>query len=83
MNKEQRTVDMKKGARGWTIVVMPDNIRIDSFHGFAHMHIHRKHPHLTIDVQDAETVYKIVTNHLERNGKVETEKLVEELGGKK
>jgi|GEM_PF-6200790 hypothetical protein len=59
---------------------MPDNIRIDSFPGFAHMHIHRKHPHLTIDVQDAEKVYNIVTKHMERNGKVEAEKLVEELG---
>ena len=33
-----RDVYKRKSKRGWAIVIMPDNIRIDNYHGFTHIH---------------------------------------------
>ena len=35
---DDRTIYRKQSKRGWSIVVMPDGIRLDNFHGYPHIH---------------------------------------------
>ena len=64
--------------RGWAVVVKEDNVLIDNYHhGYAHIHPDRKR----IKYDDVHKVVEIVVRHMEKYGKVEMEKLREELCG--
>lgn len=52
---------------GWAIVIMPDNVRIDNFHGFTHLHLEGKGCHEPIKHDPFDTVLNIVVDHIERN----------------
>ncbi|MBI5460461.1 hypothetical protein [Methanobacterium sp.] len=69
----------RKSKRGWSIVIMLDNIRIDNFHGFPHIHIQKKAGYEEIGIDDPDLVYFIVMDHLERENGLNIEKLKEEL----
>lgn len=75
-----RYVYRRKSKRGWSVVIMPDNIRIDNFHGFPHIHIKKKAGHEKIGIDDPDMVYQIVMDHLEREKGLNIKKLKEELG---
>lgn len=68
----------RKGKRGGSVVIMPDNIRIDNFHGFPH--IQKKVGHEEIGIDDPDLVYFIVMDHIERESGLNIQKLKEELG---
>lgn len=62
--------------RGWSIVIMPDNILIDNFHhGYAHIHPDRKE----IKLENSKDVLREVLNHIERNKGVNYNQLRKEL----
>ncbi len=33
-----RSIYRKRSKRGWSIVIMPEGIRLDNFHGYPHIH---------------------------------------------
>jgi hypothetical protein len=74
-----RTIYRRRSKRGWSIVIMPDNIRIDNFHGFPHVHLEGKGGHEEIKTNDFKTVHQIVIKHLERNKGVNKKELKREL----
>ncbi len=69
----------RRSKRGWAIVIMPDNVRIDNFHGFPHLHLTEKGNHEPIKYDSFDTVINIVIDHIERNRKLNKEKLILEL----
>ena len=66
----------QKSKRGWTVVIMPDNILIDNYeHGYPHIHPNRDE----IKTNSMKEVLNIVKLHIEINKKVDFKKLKEEL----
>ena len=68
--KNQRTIKIHdkdiyylNTLKGWSIVIMPDDILIDNFHhGYAHIHPDRKE----IITSDLQTTLIIVLTHIEK-----------------
>ena len=66
--------------RGWAIVIMPDEVRIDSFHGFSHMHYYQNDTtQRKIKINSLEDALKIVINYLIENDALIKEELEGEL----
>jgi len=62
--------------KGWSIVIMPDNILIDNFnHGYAHIHPDRKE----IITKDLYSTLIVVLKHIEKYKSVKYNKLRKEL----
>ena len=62
--------------KGWSIVIMPENILIDNYHhGFSHIHPDRKE----IKTTELEPTLIIVLNHINKNKDVKYDELREEL----
>ena len=73
---KDRIIYMRQSKRGWSIVVMSDNLLIDNFHhGFPHIHPERE----KITYDDPEVVFKIVSDHIQRENKINLAKLKKEL----
>ncbi|WP_066971137.1 hypothetical protein [Methanobrevibacter filiformis] len=54
---------------------MPDNFRIDNFHGFPHVHFSAHGKHHEIKNTDFETIYSTVQIHLNTNESLKKEEL--------
>jgi len=72
----EKRIIFQETIRGWSIVIMPDNILIDNYeHGFPHIHPDRA-------IIKNKTLYEtlfIVNAHIEKYKKVELDLLREEL----
>ncbi|MEE1117804.1 hypothetical protein [Methanosphaera sp.] len=72
----EKRIIFQETIRGWSIVIMPDNILIDNYeHGFPHIHPDRA-------MIKTKTLYEtlfIVKAHIEKYKKVELDLLREEL----
>ena len=84
VNKEQflkhgKKIIFRDTLRGWTIVIMPDEIRIDTYNKPAHIHTKNKGIHIPIKYKDYGEVGLIVELHIERNKCVKLEELMGEL----
>ncbi len=67
---------MRESKRGWSIVIMPDNILIDNYHhGYPHIHPDRD----KIAYDNPQIIYKIICDHIARENKVVLDKLKKEL----
>lgn len=69
----------RKSRRGWAIVIMPDNVRTDNFHGFPHIHMEFKGKHEPIKYNNFDTVYSLIIDHIERNKGINKKELRLEL----
>jgi hypothetical protein len=72
-----------KYKNNWSVVILPDNILLDDYHGKGG-HIHpepEKHKEIQykIKTDDLETVYNIVHTHIEKNKGLNLKKLMNEL----
>jgi len=65
--------------RGWAIIIMPSGIRIDTFHGFSHIHFSPNGKKHKINVNDMESALSIIDEHIFINTLIDKEKLLEEL----
>jgi hypothetical protein len=71
-----RNIYINQSKRGWSIVIMPDNILIDNFHhGYPHIHPDRDE----IAYDNPQKVYDIISNHIKREQGIKIKKLREEL----
>ena len=70
----------RRSPRGWSLVIMPQEIRIDIFHGSLHIHPPqgRGEPRPIVE-RSLESVRDVVRRHVEARGAVRFEELVEEL----
>jgi hypothetical protein len=73
------TIKARKSKRGWAIVVIPPNLRIDNFHGFPHIHFTPKGEKHSIEENDFDSIYNIIRNHLKQNKEIIKEELIKEL----
>lgn len=73
-------LEERTSPRGWSIEIMPQEIRVDNYHGRLHIHPPRddsvREP---IRARSTEQVREIIRQHAERNKTVVYKKLVEEL----
>lgn len=65
--------------RGWAIVIMPDRIRIDTYHKEPHIHFGLKGIHLPIQFKELEIVGLIIILHLNKYKKIDKKRLKERL----
>ncbi len=74
--KERTILFREVEGKGWAIVVKEDGLLIDSYHhGFAHIHPDRR----KIKYTKLEDALEAVISHIEKYGKIELEKLREEI----
>jgi len=69
----------RKSHRGWAIIILPAGIRIDTFHGFPHIHFSPNGKKHEIMVNEFEVALEIVDQHIFSNIIIDKEKLLEEL----
>ena len=83
MRKESRskieigmcTIHYRKAPRGWAIVVMPDNFKVDNYYHGVHVHPDRE----VIPIKDPDVIYNIIYNHIWREKRLIEAKLRKEL----
>ena len=56
-NIGEYSIYRKKSLRGWAITITPINIRIDTYHGFPHIHYSLKGNHHLIKINDLDEAY--------------------------
>lgn len=71
-----RNIIFRETRRGWAIVVMPDNFRIDSYYHGIHVHPDRAE----LPIKDPQILHGIICKHIQENGKIIENKLRKELG---
>ncbi len=70
----------RRSPRGWSIVIMPQEIRIDNFHGPLHLHPPRERgPPEPIAERSMDAVRDLIRRHAEGRRAVVYEDLLEEL----
>ena len=74
-----RDVYKRKSKRGWAIVIMPDNIRIDNYHGFTNIHFSLNGKHEKIKYDDFDEIYRIIKMHILLNKGINKKLLRKEL----
>jgi hypothetical protein len=70
---------LKTSKRGWAITITPINIRVDTFHGFPHIHFSLKGKHHPIKINKLDKALNIIINHILDNDEINKKKLREEL----
>lgn len=71
-----RKIIFRETGRGWAIVVMPDNFRVDSYYHGVHVHPDRAE----LPIKDPQEIHEIICKHIRKEGKVVEGKLRKELG---
>jgi len=70
----------RRSPRGWSVMITPQEIRIDNFHGPLHVHPPRdRGDPEPIRERSMDAVREIVRRHAEARGTVRFEELLEEL----
>ncbi|MDR0900500.1 MAG: hypothetical protein LBM26_02465 [Methanobrevibacter sp.] len=81
MTIEDKNVYFRESYRGWAIVIMPDDIRLDNFHGFPHIHFKANGIHIPVLYDDANIVFFIIQHHLRKYQKINKLILIKKLIG--
>jgi hypothetical protein len=76
---ENKEIYRDKSARGWAIVVMPDEIRVDNYHGFTHIHLSLDGDKIPIKYSDRDEVFVMIREHIIKNKNIIKKELLEEL----
>jgi len=74
-----KTIYINRTKKGWAIVIMPDEIRIDNYYKPTHLHLEQQGIHIPTKYTNLDTVGLIVECHLNKNKGINKEKLMEEL----
>ncbi|MDR0774697.1 MAG: MarR family transcriptional regulator [Rickettsia sp.] len=65
----------REGYRGWAIIIMPDGLRIDNYHGFPHIHFTHKGKKHKINTNNMEKALEILYNHIWKNEIINKKKI--------
>jgi hypothetical protein len=77
-NVHDRTIYRKRSKRGWSIVIMPDGIRLDNFHGYPRIHWNKDDVDEII-YDNYEIVLEIIRGHIARGKDINLTDLKKEL----
>ena len=61
--------------RGWAIVIMPDNLRIDNHHGFVHIHFNLRGEKIEIKETNLDILFDIIVENVTKNKKLNLDEL--------
>ncbi|MDR0900046.1 MAG: hypothetical protein LBM26_00130 [Methanobrevibacter sp.] len=79
LKKYGKIIYTGKSIRGWKIIIMPDEIRIDDYYKPSHVHVQNKGIHIPIKYKDYEETGLILELHLKKNKGINLKELIEEL----
>lgn len=78
-SSQNNQIYWRKSKRGWSIIVMPDSIRIDNNHGYCHIHLKYKKNYQTIKDDSFGGIYQLIIGHIEENNGINLDDLKKEL----
>ncbi|MCL2687527.1 MAG: hypothetical protein FWE58_03220 [Methanobrevibacter sp.] len=61
----------------WSIIILPELIQIDNWHGYPHIHINKERKKISLN--NSYKVFLKVMSHIEYESNVNLNKLLEEL----
>ncbi|MDP3624485.1 MAG: hypothetical protein Q8R66_11260 [Methanobacteriaceae archaeon] len=76
---QDRTISWRRSKKGWSMIIMPDSIRIDNNHGYCHIHLEYKKNYQNIKENSLEAIYSMITDHIEINNGINLDELKKEL----
>lgn len=79
ISKHGKIIYTGKSIRGWKIIIMPDEIRIDNYYKPSHIHVQNNGIHIPIKYKNYEETGLIIELHLAKNKGIDLKKLMEEL----
>jgi len=79
ISEHGKKVYLRETIRGWAIIIIPDKIRVDNFHGFPHIHLTFDGEKIAIKYDDMNEIVMIIRNHLQKNKNLIKKELLEEL----
>lgn len=69
----------RRSKKGWSLIVMPESIRIDNNHGYCHIHLKYKKNYHKIKDDSFEGIYQLIIDHIESNNGINLDDLKKEL----
>jgi len=69
----------RQSKKGWSLIVMPESIRIDNNHGYCHIHLKYKKNYQTIKDNSFDGIYQLIIGHIEENNGINLDDLKKEL----
>ena len=69
-------VHYRRAPRGWAIVVMPNQFKVDNYYHDVHVHPDRK----VLPIKDPDVIFNIICLHIHRENRLIESKLRTELG---
>jgi len=69
----------RKSKKGWSLIVMPESIRIDNNHGYCHIHMNYKKNYQKIKDDSFNGIYQLIIGHIEKNNGINLDNLKKEL----
>jgi hypothetical protein len=76
---QDKIISWRRNKKGWSMIIMPDSIRIDNNHGYCHIHIEYKKNYQRIKDNSLEAIYSLIINHIEINNGINLDELKKEL----
>ena len=70
------TIHYREAPRGWAIIVMPENFKVDNYYHGVHVHPDRKQ----IPIKDPDIIFNIIYEHIIRERRLIEDKIRKELG---
>jgi hypothetical protein len=74
-----QVISWRRSKKGWSMVIMPDSIRIDNNHGYCHIHTEYKKNYQKIKENSLESIYLMIIDHIEINNGINLDELKKEL----
>ena len=79
MNINGGKIDVRESNRGWVILIIPNDIRIDNYHGFTHIHHKSSGIHIPINNDNLNLIKDIIKFHFLHNRNIKNDLLIKEL----
>ncbi len=76
---KDQTIYWRKSKKAWSILLMPESIRIDNNHGYCHIHIEYKKNYQKIKDDSFDDIYQLIIGHIEKNNGINLDDLKKEL----
>jgi hypothetical protein len=77
--RHDQTISWRQSKKGWSLIIMPDSIRIDDNHGYCHIHIGTKKNYHIIKDDTFDAIYSLIMDHIELNKGINMDELKKEL----
>lgn len=76
---QNNQIHWRKSKKAWSILLMPESIRIDNNHGYCHIHLKYKKNYQTIKNNSFIGIYQLIIGHIEKNNGINLDDLKKEL----